>query len=307
MTTVAAAGAGDGGLFPPDLLSLRIVLPPAASPLTRAALSSLEADRDGYLARKEEGPPGLLALTLRALALGYHFTPALSTVWLAALSPGFRERTWYSWVGRCIARSGPAFIKWGQWASTRSDMFPDALCDALTSLHADAPSHRWAYTQRSVERSLCIPPGTLLDVFESFETSPVASGSIAQVHRAVLKPDACGEEGGGEDGDGDGDSGVSGREGTLVAVKVRHPRVSKLIGMDFRLMTAAADLADRIPALRWLGLRSSVEQFSHTMAAQAHLNVEAHHLEVLNHNFRGWRDVGFPMPFFAGASVIMVS
>ena len=29
----------------------------------------------------------------------------------------------------------------GQWASTRSDMFPDKFCEALSQLHADAPAH----------------------------------------------------------------------------------------------------------------------------------------------------------------------
>jgi aarF domain-containing kinase len=41
------------------------------------------------------------------------------------------------------------------------------------------------------------------------------------------------------------------------------------------------------------------------MAAQAHLNVEAHHLEVLNYNFRHWKHVRFPQPFFASTSLIL--
>ena len=70
-------------------------------------------------------------------------------------------------------------------------------------------------------------------------------------------------------------------------------------------MTSLANIVDRIPALSWLKVRSSVEQFSHSMAAQAHLNVEAHHLEVLNHNFRRWSHVDFPRPIFASSSVIV--
>uniref|UniRef100_A0A7R9ZSJ4 ABC1 atypical kinase-like domain-containing protein n=1 Tax=Craspedostauros australis TaxID=1486917 RepID=A0A7R9ZSJ4_9STRA len=41
------------------------------------------------------------------------------------------------------------------------------------------------------------------------------------------------------------------------------------------------------------------------MAAQAHLQVEAYHLEVLNHNFRDWDHVRFPQPFFASSTVII--
>ena len=93
--------------------------------------------------------------------------------------------------------------------------------------------------------------------------------------------------------------------GVPVAVKIRHPRVQQLIDMDFRLMSAAAALVDKLPALSWLHIRESVDQFSHTMAAQAHLQVEAHNLEVLNYNFRRWPKVQFPTPFFASDAVII--
>jgi len=41
------------------------------------------------------------------------------------------------------------------------------------------------------------------------------------------------------------------------------------------------------------------------MAAQSDLHVEAHHLEVLNDNFRRWPHVRFPQPFYASAAVII--
>lgn len=40
-----------------------------------------------------------------------------------------------------MPRSGPAFIKWGQWASTREDIFPPAFCAVLSELHDRAPTH----------------------------------------------------------------------------------------------------------------------------------------------------------------------
>lgn len=139
-----------------------------------------------------------------------------------------------------------------------------------------------------MEESLCIPKGSLFEVFEQFDTNPIASGSIAQVHKARLKPLQYGDEG-----------------GQLIAVKVRHPNVARLIDMDFRLMGVLADVIDHFPGLSWLKIKESVEQFSHTMAAQAHLNVEGHHLEVLNHNFRKWDYVSFPRPIFACPKVII--
>jgi hypothetical protein len=59
--------------------------------------------------------PTVLQLSLRATKLSFHFAPALSTVWLAILSKKFRCEVWYKWVAHCLANSGAAFIKWGQY------------------------------------------------------------------------------------------------------------------------------------------------------------------------------------------------
>lgn len=234
----------------------------------------------------DDRPPSYLSLMLRFITLSIKFSPVTSTAWLALFSQKFRDNMWYKWLSKCLASSGPAFIKWGQWAATREDMFPVALCEELQHLHNDAPAHSWKFTQKMMESSLGLPRGSLLEVFESFDPTPVASGSIAQVHKAVLR-------------------GERKTNGVLVAVKVRHPRVAQLIDMDFRIMSGMARMVDTIPALSWLNVRESIDQFSHTMAAQAHLNVESHHLEVLNDNFSNWKQVKFPQPFYSSSSVII--
>lgn len=228
-------------------------------------------------------PPTPLQLLLRAMRLFVIFAPVLMTAWIAVLSPQFRSDIWYKWLAQCLGSCGAAFIKWGQWAATRADMFPPALCDALSKLHEDAPSHSWEFTQAQVEASLDIPSNSLDQVFESFDKLPLASGSIAQVHKARLF------------------------NGMDVAVKVRHPQVAQLVEMDFRLMEMIATVADALFLRVWKGpsVKSSIMQFHHTMAAQAHLNLEAHHLEVLNHNFRNWKQVQFPRPIFASSALIV--
>jgi hypothetical protein len=61
--------------------------------------------------------PTALQLSLRATKLSFHFAPALSTAWLALLSKKFRRAVWYKWVAHCLAQSGAAFIKWGQYVT----------------------------------------------------------------------------------------------------------------------------------------------------------------------------------------------
>lgn len=232
-------------------------------------------------------PPSFPKLLVRALKLSVKFAPVSLTVLLAWLSSWFRQKIWYTWVSACLASGGPAFIKWGQWAATREDMFPESLCETLSHLHNEAPCHSWTFTEKQVESSLGLPRGSILNVFQSFDRTPLASGSIAQVHRAVLRPDGSEEE------------------GTVVAVKVRHPNVSQMMDMDFRIMSTLAQIVDMIPSLSFLRVRESVDQFSHTLSAQAHLNVEAHHLEVLNNNFCKIPSVRFPQPFYASSAVII--
>lgn len=222
-----------------------------------------------------------LQLIIRAMQLCFHFSPALSTVGIAIFSRKFRPY-WYSIVSNSLGRGGAAFIKWGQWAATRNDMFPDTLCSQLSRLHSAAPAHSWSISEITLESCLGLPRGTLLDVFDYVDTQPIASGSIAQVHKASI-------------------------DGTQVAIKVRHPRVSQLMDMDFRIMAAFATIFDYVPGFAWLHVRESVNQFSHTMKAQANLHVEAHHLELLNYNFRKWPTVRFPHPFYASRCCIIES
>ena len=82
-----------------------------------------------------------------------------------------------------LERAGAAFIKWGQWAATRRDLFPPDLCQELEHLHACAPVHALALTQDAIQGAF----GAAYDeLFDEFPAEPIASGSIGQVYRARL-------------------------------------------------------------------------------------------------------------------------
>ncbi|EOD35762.1 putative ABC1 family protein [Emiliania huxleyi CCMP1516] len=136
----------------------------------------------GGLGLQAAAPPGFASLVGRAVVLALIFSPPMLLSWLAWLWPFFRNRVWYRMLTASLARAGTAFIKWGQWASCRPDVFPTAMCAALASLHSQAPRHGWRHTEREVREALGAPVDQL---FEDFERRPIASGSIAQIHRAV--------------------------------------------------------------------------------------------------------------------------
>lgn len=84
----------------------------------------------------------------------------------------------------------------------------------------------------------------------------------------------------------------------VVAVKVRHPGVGESIRRDFAIINFVAKSSNFIPALIWLRLDESVQQFAVFMMSQVDLAREAAHLNRFIYNFRQWRDVSFPKPVY---------
>lgn len=72
---------------------------------------------------------------VRAFYLTLLFTPVVLSMPLAGMSPEHRTR-WLELVRWTLERAGPAFIKWGQWAATRPDLFAPDLCATLETLQA---------------------------------------------------------------------------------------------------------------------------------------------------------------------------
>ncbi|XP_015578186.2 probable serine/threonine-protein kinase abkC [Ricinus communis] len=219
-------------------------------------------------------------LLVRALYLAILFSPSLIMApFVDCCGPQFRKR-WLQVVHRTLEKAGPAFIKWGQWAATRPDLFPRDLCTKLSELHTKAPEHSFDYTRKTIERAF---GRKLPEIFERFEEVPVASGSIAQVHRASLRFRYPGQKQ---------------VKPMVVAVKVRHPGVGESIRRDFEIINMVAKLSNFIPTLNWLRLDESVQQFAVFMMSQVDLAREAAHLSRFIYNFRRWKDVSFPKPVY---------
>lgn len=101
--------------FPQDVTSLDLTFTPdmyamATKEIRNRIHSESKDDYEKYIREILYVPK----LFLRAIKLGVNFTPVTMTCGLAAVSQTFRDRFWYSMLGSCLARSGPAFIKWGK-------------------------------------------------------------------------------------------------------------------------------------------------------------------------------------------------
>jgi ubiquinone biosynthesis protein len=164
---------------------------------------------------------------------------------------------------RALEELGPIFVKFGQLLSTRRDMLPNDVADELSALQDRVPPEAPGAAERIIERELGRPPA---DIFDQFETTPVASASIAQVHFAVIK-----------------DAKNSGRE---VAIKVRRPGMQEAITKDLALMRMAAGIMERFSADgRRLKPHEVVSEFDRILNDELDLLREASNCALLRRNF----------------------
>jgi ubiquinone biosynthesis protein len=154
---------------------------------------------------------------------------------------------------------GPIFVKFGQVLSTRRDLMPSDLADELAKLQDRVPPFDSDLAIAQITRSLRAHPDEL---FASFERTPVASASIAQVHFATL------------------------RDGKEVAVKVLRPGMKKSIDEDVALMHIAAEWIGRVWAdSKRLKPKEVVAEFDKYLHDELDLMREAANASQLRRNF----------------------
>ncbi|KAJ4393247.1 hypothetical protein N0V93_002455 [Gnomoniopsis smithogilvyi] len=257
----------------------------------------------------------------RFLHLAVIFVPVLFAVpmiWLGQRQKDRdNERTgalwWYNFLVKGMEWAGPAFIKLGQWAASRSDIFPTEMCEIMSKLHSDAPAHSMRATRRIVQAAF---GGRDFDeIFDEFDETPLGVGAIAQVYKAKLKPDLAAPA----DVDlvEDGAKGilrqnvtkVTKNVGTVlkstpkrvpssyVAVKVLHPGVERTVRRDLRIMGFFASVLNSIPTIEWLSLPDEVTQFGEMMKLQLDMRIEAANLAIFRNNFRRRTTAWFPFPY----------
>jgi len=163
---------------------------------------------------------------------------------------------------------GPIFVKFGQLLSTRRDLLPVDIADELARLQDRVPPFPGAVAKARIEEALGRPVAELLG---SFEESPLAAASIAQVHASTL---------------------TDGRE---VVVKVLRPGMREVIGRDLEVLHALAALAERYWAdSRRMRPTELVAEYERTILNELDLMREAANASQLRRNFAGSRMLRVP-------------
>ena len=180
---------------------------------------------------------------------------------IAALPRGARLRL-------ALQELGPIFVKFGQILSTRRDLIPPDIAEELTHLQDRVAPFDGQQARTMVEQALGRSIG---EAYEHFDTEPLASASIAQVHAATLP---------------------GGRE---VVVKVLRPGIRTQIAADVALLKSVAGIVDRThPNADKIRPREIVAEIENTLAAELDLQREAGNASVLRRNWDGSPDLYVP-------------
>ncbi|GAB4113929.1 MAG: 2-polyprenylphenol 6-hydroxylase [Rubrivivax sp.] len=165
---------------------------------------------------------------------------------LAHLSPPERLR-------RAFEALGPTFVKLGQLLAGRADLLGPEWTAELSRLHSRVPAVPFEQLRAQLTEDL---GGAPEQVFASFDTTPLAAASIAQVHRART------------------------HEGQEVVVKVRRPGIEQVIEADLRLLTRLAGaVAQHWPALAPYRPVQLVQEFGRSLRRELDLAAECRNAE----------------------------
>ena len=168
---------------------------------------------------------------------------------------------------------GPTFVKLGQIMSLRSDMLPKEYCDELAKLRMEVEHLPWSVMKDHLEAEM---GRSVEEAFESIETDPLGSASIAQVYRAHLK---TGEE---------------------VAVKVQRPGIVESMTQDISMMSRAVDTLDVVrpraaaEVMDMVDLHSLVDELWNSLQREVDFLQEADNIKEFSANNRSIAYIGTP-------------
>jgi predicted unusual protein kinase regulating ubiquinone biosynthesis (AarF/ABC1/UbiB family) len=260
------------GLAHPDPIALSVRL----GDLSRSnSLLSLETNLktlERYSRLIHVGRQSTRALALTTLAAdilgGYLLLDRRARVWGHLTQP--QDWAWQHERSAAKVRDAAAslrgtLIKACQFASTRPDILPPAYVRSFATLQDRVPASPWPVIRRAIRRELRREPE---EVFARIEPRPIASASIAQVHRARL------------------------RDGRLVAVKVQYPGIAAVMMTDLGILQHIVREVERfVPDVQ---LQPILDHLRETIPVELDFQREAHAMTALCTALRSRADVLVP-------------
>jgi predicted unusual protein kinase regulating ubiquinone biosynthesis (AarF/ABC1/UbiB family) len=162
-------------------------------------------------------------------------------------------------------RNQGLLIKTGQFLGTRPDVLPEAYVTVLSRLQDEVPPEPFHIIREHIERELGRP---ITEMFAEFDEQPVASASLAQVHRAVL------------------------HDGRVCAVKVQYPGIERIVDIDLRNMSFFIGVLNKLD--RSMDYRFVAEEMRHNIPKELDFINEGQNAERIAAEFASVEDIIVP-------------
>jgi ubiquinone biosynthesis protein len=154
---------------------------------------------------------------------------------------------------------GPTYVKLGQALSTRPDLIPQEFINEFSILQDHVPPFSFTQAMEIIKTEL---GASSEEVFEKIDETPLASGSIGQVHKAWLA------------------------DSEPVAIKVQRPGIRRIIEVDLEIMLHLATLIERhIEELSLHRPVKIVEEFANALEKEVDYTIEATNMERFARQF----------------------
>ncbi len=181
---------------------------------------------------------------------------------ISAFKEDLSGEEWWQNFGQELRHSfeelGPSFIKLGQLMATREDILDPALIRELKLLQDQVKGIPFDVAQKVIEENL---GKKIEDVFRSIDKNPIGTASIGVVYKAEL------------------------HTGQKVVVKVRRPRIAKLIATDFEILHFIVKKLEGVSSeIRFLGMSKMISDFFKSTQNELNFMIEAQNCERLRKN-----------------------
>jgi ubiquinone biosynthesis protein len=173
---------------------------------------------------------------------------------------------------RTLEELGPTFVKFGQILSLRGDLLPAGLIRELEKLQDSVTPVSFEEIKEVLQKALDKP---LEEIFSVIEEEPLAAGSLAQVHQAVLK-----------------------EENLPVALKIRRPDIVKTVEIDLEILEGAAPhLSEHLEFARTYDFVNLVKELKRSLLRELNFKLEARNMQIISQNIGDEKGIIIPQVY----------
>lgn len=170
-------------------------------------------------------------------------------------------------ITETVAQLGPTFIKAVQVLGMREDLLPKVYTEQFKRLQDHVPPFPVAEAMTTLREELKAP---VEEIFDSFDPEPLAAASLGQVHKAVYR-------------------------GRTVAVKIRRPRIERIVASDLATVLFLIRVANVfVDSFITKNLWTVMHEFRRMVFGEMDFRNEARHADRLRRNLRGFERVIIP-------------